>query len=304
MTIFRRLRGTSGNVKFGKKKIDNLKQAERKAKKNSDIEFTLKYIEKMQLTKLGFCCKMDVDSDSAVRSIFWTDSRSRLDYKIYGEIICFDTTYSTNRYNMPFAPIIGINGQGKTIVFGWALLKDQKYKTFQWPFESFLEIMEGKKPSLILTDQDAAIKNAIEAVFPDAWHRFCIWHVLKCLRENMSSYMADKEGMEDCIVGLIMESLTVTEFEKGWNEMIADFDCAGHDHLSRMWDARSMFVPAYFRGRFCPFTRTTGRSESFNANFKDYVKQKDTIEKFLQQYEIFQENVIEIENEDRFQSLQ
>jgi hypothetical protein len=39
-----------------------------------------------------------------------------------------------------------------------------------------------------------------------------------------------------------------------------------------MWDAREMFVPAYFRGKFCPFTQTTGRSESFNSTFKEYVK--------------------------------
>jgi hypothetical protein len=141
MTIFRRLRGSSGNVKFGKKKLDNLKQAERKRKRNSDIEYTLKYIEKLQISKPGFCCKMDVDGDGVVCSIFWTDARSRLDYRIYGEIICFDTTYSTNKYNMPFAPIIGINGHGRTIVFGWALLKNQKVETFRWLFRSLIEII-------------------------------------------------------------------------------------------------------------------------------------------------------------------
>jgi hypothetical protein len=73
---------------------------------------------------------MEVDSVAAVRSIFWTDARSRLDHKLYGDIISFDTTYSMNRYNMPFAPIIRINGHGRTIVFGWALLKDEKADTF------------------------------------------------------------------------------------------------------------------------------------------------------------------------------
>jgi hypothetical protein len=165
MTIFRRLKGTFGNINFGKKKIDNLKQAERKLKKNTDIACTLSYIEKIQLTTPGFCCKMDIDGEGAVRSIFWTNSRSRLDYKLFGEIICFDTTYSTNKYNMPFASIIGINGNAKKIVFGWALLKDQTADTFQWLFESFVEIMDGKKPKLILTDQDAAIQAAVSRVF-------------------------------------------------------------------------------------------------------------------------------------------
>ena len=121
MTIFRRLKGSFGNVMFGKKKMDNLKQADRKMKQNTYIACTLKYMEKIQLEKPRFCCKMQVDSEGAVRSIFWTDARSRLDYKLFGEIICFDTTYSTNRYSMPFAPIIGVNGHGKTIVFGFRI---------------------------------------------------------------------------------------------------------------------------------------------------------------------------------------
>jgi hypothetical protein len=304
MTVFRRLKGSSANVTFGKKKLDNLKQADRKLKKNSDIECTRRYIEKLQLKKPGFCCKMEADPGGAVRSIFWTDARSRLDYKLYGEIIYFDTTYSTNKYNMPFAPIIGVNGHGKTIVFGWALLKNQKEDTFRWLFESFVDVMEGKKPRLVLTDQDVAMGNAISFCFPDAFHMNCIWHILKNLKENMSACMADKEGMEECIIHLIMDAMTIKEFEVGWNEMLETYDCKGHAHLTRMWKAREKFVPAYFRGVFCPFTRTTGRSESFNSNFKEYVKRKDTIETFLKQYELFQENVIEIENEDRFMSTQ
>jgi hypothetical protein len=116
--------------------------------------------------------------------------------------------------------------------------------------------------------------------------------------------MAKKEGMEDTIVSLIMNSLHTLEFETGWKEMITTFDCADHDHIKRMWRNREKFVPAYFKGCFCPFTRTTGRSESFNSIFKDYVLRKDTIENFLKQYELFQENVVETENADRFQSTQ
>jgi hypothetical protein len=170
--------------------------------------------------------------------------------------------------------------------------------------QNFVDVMEGKRPKLIMTDQDAAMKLAISNFFADIFHRFCIWHILENLRENMASYMAEQEGMEETIVGLILESLHVLEFETGWKEMTATYDCANHAHIKRMWDAREMFVPAYFKGCFCPFTRSTGRSESFNSNFKDYVRRKDTIETFLKQYELFQENVIETENEDRFDSTQ
>jgi hypothetical protein len=56
--------------------------------------------------------KMDTDKDNMVRSILWTDARSQIDYQLYSEFLSFDTTFSMNMYNMPFAPFIGINGQG------------------------------------------------------------------------------------------------------------------------------------------------------------------------------------------------
>jgi hypothetical protein len=108
--------------------------------------------------------KMDTDEDNTVQSILWTDARSKMDYSLYGDFLSFDTTFSTNKYNMPFAPFIGINGQGRTIVFAWALLKDQTAETFKWALQTFLDVMDGKKPSIIMTDQDKAIKSAIDDV--------------------------------------------------------------------------------------------------------------------------------------------
>jgi hypothetical protein len=101
-----------------------------------------------------------------------------------------------------------------------------------------------------------------------------------------------------------MDSLTVEEFEKGWSDMIVKYDASSSKHLPLMWKCREQWVPVYFKSIFCPFIRTTGRSEGMNSIFKDYVKRKDTIETFLMQYELFQENIIETENEDKFLSLQ
>ena len=303
MGLFRKLRGKSRNLMFRQRHVENLKQEDNRAKKNTDIDCTLRYIEKLQQDRPGFIYKMETDETNAVRSIFWTDARARLDYKLYGEVISFDTTYSTNRYNMPFAPIIGINGHAKTIVFGWALLKNQKADTFRWLFETFVGVMEGKKPRLVLTDQCAAMKIAIGLVFSDALHRLCIWHILKNLRDNMGAYMAAMLGMEETISELIMESMSIEEFEEGWQIMLEKYNCKNQEHLGRMWNLRHMFVPAYFRDDFCPFTRSTGRSESFNSNFKDYVMHKDTIETFMKEYSNFQDNIVETENQDRFDTL-
>ena len=82
-------------------------------------------------------------------------------------------------------------------MFGWALLQNEKADTFTWLFETFVEVMQGQKPGIVLTDQDSTMKVDVPRVFGDSLHRFCIWHVLKNMKDNMGAYMALREGMEE-----------------------------------------------------------------------------------------------------------
>ena len=43
-----------------------------------------------------------------------------MDYYNFGDVVCFDTTYRTNRDYMSFAPIIGLNNHKETIFLGAA----------------------------------------------------------------------------------------------------------------------------------------------------------------------------------------
>ncbi|KAI8531310.1 hypothetical protein RHMOL_Rhmol11G0126500 [Rhododendron molle] len=55
---------------------------------------------------------MDLDDESRLRNVFWADARSRATCKEFGDIVTFDTTYLVNRYEMPFAPFVGVNHHG------------------------------------------------------------------------------------------------------------------------------------------------------------------------------------------------
>lgn len=52
-------------------------------------------------------------------------------YKYHPEIIHFDCTYSTNKYNLPLMNICGVTGQGTTIPLGVALLSGESQEDFE-----------------------------------------------------------------------------------------------------------------------------------------------------------------------------
>jgi len=130
-----------------------------------------------------FYFDIDTDDECRMKNVFWADTRSRASYEVFGDVVTFDTTYLTNKYEMSFAPFVGVNHHGQSILFGAALISSEDTTTFVWLFEAWLKCMKGRAPMAIITDQDRAMKNAINKVFPNARHRFCLWHIEKTSRK-------------------------------------------------------------------------------------------------------------------------
>jgi hypothetical protein len=109
-----------------------------------------------------------------------------MDYKCFGDVVSFDTTFQTNKFKMPFAPILGTNHHKQTIIFGCALIFNGTIPSFVWLFESFLKAMSGKHPSTVFTDQDAAMATTIAHLFPNTAHRLCLWHIGQNVVKHLS----------------------------------------------------------------------------------------------------------------------
>lgn len=45
--------------------------------------------------------------------------------------------------------------------------------------------MGGHNPTLLITDQDPAMKVVIENVFTSSIHIFCMWHIMKKVSEKV-----------------------------------------------------------------------------------------------------------------------
>ncbi|KAH6762137.1 hypothetical protein C2S52_019570 [Perilla frutescens var. hirtella] len=125
----------------------------------------------------AFFFTYSVDKDDNLKSIFWTDLISKRNYAIFGDVVSFDCTYKKNRYEMIFAPFTGKDNHGKCVTFGASLLSGENHESYKWVFEKFKECMGGS-PRMMITDQDPAMKIAIDRVLPDTRHRLCMWHIM------------------------------------------------------------------------------------------------------------------------------
>ncbi|KAK1631537.1 hypothetical protein QYE76_005852 [Lolium multiflorum] len=301
MSIMAELYGKLANVPYGRKDVSNyMATIDTAAQTNKDMSLLLAEFEKVKKDDPEFFHKLDLDHDDRVRRIFWVDGPARAAYKKYSDCLSFDATYMTNCYSMPCTPFIGINRYGQSIQLGCGFLRNEQEADYVWLFEAFIEVMDGVQPMNIITDQDGAMRNAISAIFPDACHRNCRWHIMQNAQPVLGNDMAKNEPLRLEFNATIDYSMTVSEFETRWAEMVLKYNVADNTHLQDLYDIRASFVPAYFKDRFFPFLQTTARSEGFNAVLKRYVTPHNSLHHFFLQYLKLQEIIEVAEDSNEF----
>jgi hypothetical protein len=189
-----------------------------------------------------------------VIGLFWVDGRTRSLYKKYKDCVVFDTTFYTNKYNMPFAPIVGINNHMQTIVLGCALLPDKTIETFKWVFERWMLAMEHIAPDHIMIDQDQAMATAISDTFPSAIHRCYLYHILNLASRKLGRSLVDGHLFDDAFYSCIYGTDTIEEFEMCCQHMLQVHAMWENTHLKNMWKSRDKWAPVHFKNNFIPFT--------------------------------------------------
>ncbi|KAL9674824.1 hypothetical protein QQ045_003023 [Rhodiola kirilowii] len=176
----------------------------------------------------------DIDEHGSLSRLFWADHIARGDCIIFGDVVSFDATYQTNKYNLVFVPFIGVDNHHRSVTLAAGLISKEDVESYTWLLTCFKNFVVHD-PSVIVTDQDAAMKVAISRVFPTSRHRFCMWHITEKLQS--------KVGISKCR-------------ETGFlNSIKAD-----------MYKLRSSWIPIYFRDvTMGGLLRTTSRSKSENS---------------------------------------
>jgi len=147
-----------------------------------------------------------VDEQGRLLRVFWADALCRNYYSVFGDVVSVDSTYTTNQYNMIFVPFTGVNHHLQSVFLGAAFLANEKIESYEWLFNTFLKAMCGVAPHLIITDEDASMKDAIAQILPDTTHRLCMWHIMEKVPEKVRPSIREDEQFWDrlhtCVWGL------------------------------------------------------------------------------------------------------
>ncbi|XP_074282684.1 protein FAR1-RELATED SEQUENCE 7-like [Silene latifolia] len=151
--------------------------------------------QEMTETRIGFYFDYELDDDGSLCRAIWADGTARNNYKIFGDAVSFDPTYSTNKISMP---VFTRNG--------------------------------GKEPEYIIIDQDPGIIKSVPLVFKTARHRFCMWHIMNKMPSKFGVSRSDYNDFICKMNDIIWDDeLEAAEFDAIWEQIIEDHGVGVND---------------------------------------------------------------------------
>jgi zinc finger SWIM domain-containing protein 3 len=278
--------GGSDNLGFTKRDHKNYLRNKRQRALNFGEAASLeKYFRHQLKESPSYFYAFQLDAEELITNIFWANARMIIDYNHFGDVITFDTTYSTNRDARPLGVFLGLNHHRETVIFGATLLYDETIESFIWLFETFLEAISEKRPITIFTDQDAAMAAAIQEVMPDTYHALCSWHMWQNANRHLGYLLKGRSQFNKDFLACIYEYDDEDEFLSAWNIMLEKYDARENKWLIGIFQLKEKWAQAYVKRTFTAGMRSTQLSERFNCNLKDCLQTDLNILEFFTHFE-------------------
>ena len=128
--------------------------------------------------------------------LVWMSPEQQHIWTRYHDIIFFDATSRTNKYNMVACFFAAIDNCNRTRLVATAFLEDETEESFIWALKMINKSTGNLIPRVVFTDSDPAMSNAISIEFSSSIHCLCIFHINLNLKKNLRNKLTTNEFQE------------------------------------------------------------------------------------------------------------
>ncbi|XP_051135969.1 protein FAR1-RELATED SEQUENCE 6-like [Andrographis paniculata] len=278
--------GGDGNSNFDQRQAKLLSEQPNQLNlKKGDTQAMYNYLCRMQLTNPSFFYLMDLNDEGRLRNVFWADARSRASNRYFGDVVFFDNTFLSNKYETPLVAFVGNNHHGQSVLLGCGLLADETVQSYTWLFKSWLSCSAGNSPQTIITDRCKVLQSAVASVFPNSHHRFGLSHIMRKIPEKLGG-LRNYDALRKALLKGVYEVLKPFDFEAAWGFTVQHFGVADNEWLRSLYEDRAQWCPVYLKDTFFMGMAAARPGETLTAFFDKYLHKQTPLKEFLDKYEL------------------
>ncbi|XP_028108051.1 PKS-NRPS hybrid synthetase CHGG_01239-like [Camellia sinensis] len=186
-----------------------------------------------------------------------------------------DCTYKTNRYRLPLLEIVGVISTEMTFSVAFAYLQYERVDNYAWVLATLRDVMDGfVVPTVIVTDRELALMNAIQKIFPSARNLLCRWHISKNVLTKCKKMFETQQKWEkfNHEWNSVVYSSSEIQYEERLKSLLKEFS-SYPDAVKYVMDTwlvpyKDKFVAAWTDTCMHCGNVTTNRAESAHAKLK------------------------------------
>ncbi|XP_019184311.1 PREDICTED: protein FAR1-RELATED SEQUENCE 5-like [Ipomoea nil] len=278
--------GSFENVGATEMEFHNFKRDLQKYVDVVDGELIIERLKTKRKLCDSFFFDYHLNEENRLSRLFWADPIGRGSFSCYGDVISFDATYSTNRYNLVFVPFTGVDNHKRSITYAAGLITREDVESYSWLLERLISATTWS-PLCVVTDQDPAMKIAIDQVIPECRHRYYMWHIMTKVSEKVGPGLAQNEVFRKSLNDIVWnERISSSDFEAQWQLLMEKYNLTEHRWFRKLFVEREHWIPAFFSDLpLSGLVRTTSRSEAQNSVYGKFTRPCSSLVQFYIQFE-------------------
>ncbi|WCJ29365.1 hypothetical protein M5689_011005 [Euphorbia peplus] len=248
----------------------------RKAMEGRDVPSQMFYLAK----KNNYTYSYQVDEGNVITHIFMAHPVAVKLLRMYYWWIGIDSTYKTNKYNMPLLEIVGTTPCQKNFLVAYVFLQNESSESYRWALQTLRGLFRKDKfPTAITSDRELGLLRPLEEVFPESQHMLCTWHinrdvvahVVKKCKQTDNFAQSFKSGRWSKIIHA--PSIEAYYYEV---QCMKEVYAKNLSHIVRYLETtwlvhKEKFVDAWTNNLLHFGNKTTCRVEAAHASLKDWL---------------------------------
>ncbi|XP_052130943.1 uncharacterized protein LOC127751432 [Frankliniella occidentalis] len=212
---------------------------------------------------------------SRLNYVYFHTSEMGKTFEKYSDVLIADSTYCTNKYDMPLMVFLCLDAYGNGRVVGYCLLRDESKENVKNAVDAFCKSHPTAQGNVktVLVDKDYNEREAIRQYFPNAIIHICLFHTLQIFNRQTKDE-CDRENLR-----VILEGLAYCSTKECYFELYDKLKCVAsknffkyfNDNWHNCRECWTMFDRDLSLN--CGQT-TTNMAESHNQKIKAILKKK------------------------------